>query len=213
MSLDEAEEGHQQGVVLESSTTTTSATTSTARSERKRQRERKRRGELSNAFDELASFVVRMDPEPGDADHHEMGRSKKKRGTKSSDRENCHGISQLDIVGRTLKLLKRLHIENEERKRILDTMRFREGQTSSTMIENKTFSPYESNYHTAAYYAGAYPSYSHSFSRHDYPATTYHADAPDTGPPGPQSRTDYWSNDWWGSRPPSGDHHRHHHPF
>ena len=126
----EADEAEQQEVLLGSRKTTTSSS-GAARSERKRQRERTRRSALSNAFDELASFVIRMDPEPGDEDH-ERTASRKKR-TKNSNNEDereqhDHGISQLDIVGRTLKLLKRLHNENEEHKRILNTMQFRDRQ-------------------------------------------------------------------------------------
>jgi hypothetical protein len=131
MSLEAKEEGQQERrVPVESSSTT--ATTSTSRSERKRQRERKRRSELSNAFDELASFVIRMDPVPGDADHDMASRKKR---TKSSERENDHGVSQIDIVVRTLKLLKRLHKENEECKRVLGTIQSRETHQHS-LIEN-----------------------------------------------------------------------------
>ena len=131
MSLEAKEEGQQERrVPVESSSTT--ATTSTSRSERKRQRERKRRSELSNAFDELASFVIRMDPVPGDVDHEMASRKKR---TKSGERENDHGVSQIDIVVRTLKLLKRLHKENEEYKRALSTVQSR-GAYQHGSIEN-----------------------------------------------------------------------------
>ena len=90
------------------------------RSERKRQREKQRRLDLSNALDELAAFVIQVDPEPGDADL-EM----KKKRKKSGEAEDSSGITRLDLIGRALKLMKRLHKENEERKRIIVNMQER----------------------------------------------------------------------------------------
>lgn len=231
MSL-EADEENQERILLvpvlvgSSDTTNGNTGTNTLRSERKRQRERKRRSALSNAFDELASFVVRMDPEPGDhqdEDSNEKSSSKKKQRTKSTERENHHGISQLDIVGRTLKVLKRLHDENENHKHILNTMQSREGQHGP--ISERTFAPttgqqawnraldHESSYPPSAYYA-AYPSYHHAFSRYDYHhhGATMAYDGPDYGPPGRSSTGDdhhYWTNHDWGRhrRRHNGDHH------
>ena len=131
MSAETDEEEHQE-VLLGSNTTPPTTSSSTARSERKRQRERKRRSELSSAFDELASFVIRMDPEPGDVDHERAASRKNKRTKTKEGEQNHHGISQLDMVGRTHKLLKRLHNENEELKRILNTMQFHNVSTSES---------------------------------------------------------------------------------
>ena len=49
------------------------------RSERKRQREKQRRSDLSNAFDELAAFVVQFVPEPGPGDTDLEGKKKRKK--------------------------------------------------------------------------------------------------------------------------------------
>jgi hypothetical protein len=87
---------------------------STKRSERKRQREKQRRSDLSNAFDELAAFIVQVEPESGDQDLD----SKKKR-KKSDGGEDASGITRLDLIGRALRIMRRLHTENEERKRII----------------------------------------------------------------------------------------------
>ncbi len=92
------------------------------RSERKRIREKQRRYDLSNAFDELATFVVQVDPEPGDAALLEGKKKRKKSGEDSS------GLTRLDLIDRALKLMKRLHKENEERKRIVMSMEGRGGQ-------------------------------------------------------------------------------------
>ena len=89
----------------------------TKRSERKRQREKQRRSDLSNAFDELAAFIVLVEPETGEGD----GDSKKKR-KKSGDGEESSGITRLDLIGRALQIMKRLYRENEEQKLIIGRM-------------------------------------------------------------------------------------------
>lgn len=94
----------------------------TKRSERKRQREKQRRFDLSNAFDELAAFINQVEPEAGDLDLD----SKKKR-KKSGESEDTSGITRLDLIGRAVKIMKRLHRENEERKRIIASMQDRGG--------------------------------------------------------------------------------------
>lgn len=83
------------------------------RSERKRQREKQRRSDLSNAFDELAAIIVKIEPESADQDND----TKKKR--KKSEGEDVSGITRLDLIGRAVRIMRRLHAENEERKRIL----------------------------------------------------------------------------------------------
>lgn len=95
---------------------------STKRSERKRQREKQRRFDLSTAFDELAAFIVQVEPEAGDVDLD----SKKKR-KKAGEGEDSSGITRLDLINRALKIMKRLHRENEERKRIIASMHERGG--------------------------------------------------------------------------------------
>jgi hypothetical protein len=92
------------------------------RSERKRQREKQRRFDLSNAFDELAAFIAQV--EPGHEDIDLEGKKKRK---KSGEGEDSSGITRLDLIGRALKIMKRLHRENEERKRILTAMQERGG--------------------------------------------------------------------------------------
>lgn len=86
----------------------------TKRSERKRQREKQRRSDLSNAFDELAAFIVQVEPESGDQDA-----DVKKKRKKSDGGEDASGITRLELIGRALRIMRRLHTENEERKRII----------------------------------------------------------------------------------------------
>ena len=84
------------------------------KSERKRQREKQRRSDLSNAFDELAAFIVEVEPETGEAEAD----IKKKR-KKSGEGDESTGITRLDLIGHALRIMKRLHRENEERRRII----------------------------------------------------------------------------------------------
>ena len=74
---------------------------------RKRQRERKRRGDLSNAFDELALFISsEIEPSQGGP-------------VSLSERERSPPTTRLDLVYQTIRILKRLNMENEERKRVI----------------------------------------------------------------------------------------------
>jgi hypothetical protein len=94
----------------------------TKRSERKRQREKQRRSDLSNAFDELSAFIVQVEPDAADAESD----PKKKRKKSSEGAEDASGITRLDLIGRALRIMKRLHRENEQNKRIIASMRERE---------------------------------------------------------------------------------------
>jgi hypothetical protein len=93
------------------------------RSERKRQREKQRRSNLSNAFDELAAFMVQVEPEAGSVEVD----TKKKRKKSIDGGEDSSGITRLDLIGRALRIMKRLHKENEERKRLVAGMHDRAG--------------------------------------------------------------------------------------
>ena len=94
----------------------------TKRSERKRQIEKQRRSDLSSAFDELAAFITQVEPESGDPDAD----AKKKR-KKSEGAEDSSGITRLELIGRALRIMRRLHGENEERKRIIATIQEKGG--------------------------------------------------------------------------------------
>jgi hypothetical protein len=101
---------------------------SNIRSERKRNRERQRRSELSGAFDELAACIAQIDPErsPPAADDKKK-RRKSANGGRGSDGEDASGITRLDLIGRAVQVMKTLHRENEERKRVIDQMRHQGG--------------------------------------------------------------------------------------
>jgi len=106
-------------------------TESNKRSERKRRREKQRRSDLSNAFDELAAFIVQV--EPGGIGEDDADKKGKKR--KSSDGgEDSAGITRLDLIGRALRIMKRLYRENEERKRVIASIEGRGGGANDNVI-------------------------------------------------------------------------------
>jgi hypothetical protein len=96
---------------------------SSKRSEKKRNRERLRRSELSGAFDGLAAFITQVDPERAAAADDKKKRRKSAHGGRGSDGEDASGITRLDLIGRAVQVMKNLHQENEERKRVIEQMR------------------------------------------------------------------------------------------
>merc|ERR1719491_647709 len=105
-------------------------TESNKRSERKRRREKQRRSDLSNAFDELAGFIVQVEPGSGEDDTDKKGKKRKS----SDGGEDSAGITRLDLIGRALRIMKRLYRENEERKRVIATIDGRGGGANDNVI-------------------------------------------------------------------------------
>lgn len=103
---------------------------SNKRSERKRRREKQRRSDLSNAFDELAAFIVQVEPGSGEDEAEKKGKKRKS----SDGGEDSAGITRLDLIGRALRIMKRLYRENEERKRVISTIEGRGGGANDNVI-------------------------------------------------------------------------------
>ena len=98
----------------------------TKKSERKRQRERQRRFDIANAFDELSSLLSQIDPEDDDT----SPRSRRRRSSLGEDAaeaiehpDTSQGHTRLDLIGRSVAALKRLHRENMELKSQLEQRR------------------------------------------------------------------------------------------
>lgn len=104
---------------------------SNKRSERKRQREKQRRSDLSTAFDELAAFIVQVEPDSLDED---SDKKKRKKSDAGQGGEDSSGITRLDLIGRAVRIMKRLHRENEEKKRIIAGMEGRGGASSNDNV-------------------------------------------------------------------------------
>ena len=108
------------------------------KSERKRQRERQRRSDLASAFDELASLITQIEnPAVGggpilsssssgaaslDHHHHHYAaaledpakRQRRRRSGVGEELEDSSGLTRLDLIGRTVGVLRRLQQENAE---------------------------------------------------------------------------------------------------
>ena len=87
------------------------------KSERKRQRERQRRSALAGAFDELTSLLSQLEPLMDSSSA--SGKRKRRRATGQDDLEDSSGMTRLDLIGRTVGVLRRLQKENADLKRRL----------------------------------------------------------------------------------------------
>lgn len=87
------------------------------KSERKRQREKQRRSELTNAFDDLAALVMKMDSsEDDEVDLDGSSRKKNRRLSGHNPGDDTGGMTRVDLINRALIIMKRLHQENTELK-------------------------------------------------------------------------------------------------
>lgn len=93
------------------------------KSERKRQREKQRRFDLANAFDELAALLSRIEPEDLDASQNSRRRKKKNSEEPELDPADAAGMTRLDLIGRTIDAIGRLHRENLELRQTLEHSR------------------------------------------------------------------------------------------
>jgi hypothetical protein len=83
------------------------------RSERKRIREQKRRSETKRGFDELTGLLVEIDPEV-----RSMAEERSGGGGAHED----GALSRVDLIDRTVTVLRRIHRENEQSKALIDRM-------------------------------------------------------------------------------------------
>ena len=91
------------------------------KSERKRQREKQRRSDLANAFDELAALLFKIEPDDAEGPGSRRKQRRRSGATDVSEAESgdAAGITRLDLIGRTVETLRRLHKENIELKHSL----------------------------------------------------------------------------------------------
>lgn len=105
------------------------------KSERKRQREKQRRSDLANAFDELANLLSRIEPDDLDASSNSRRRRRRNSADDGAEADaDAAGMTRLDLIGRTVDALRRLHRENAElRQNLLDQQR----RSASAMGSNE----------------------------------------------------------------------------
>jgi hypothetical protein len=87
-----------------------------SRSERKRHREKKRRSDVNKGFDDLMNLLVEIDPKVR-IEAEERARRGQWKGSIGAQEDNL--LSRVDLITRTVDVLRRVHQENEERKVII----------------------------------------------------------------------------------------------
>lgn len=92
---------------------------SLSRSERKRYREKKRRSDVNKGFEDLMSLLLEIDPQVR-AEAEERARRGQWKGALGSQEDNL--LSRVDLISRTVHVMRRLHEENEQRKLIIDQL-------------------------------------------------------------------------------------------
>jgi hypothetical protein len=83
------------------------------------EREKQRRMDLANAFDELAAMLSKIEPSEEEKEKEEEnvnGNKRRKKGPISEIEAETLGMNRLDLIGRTIDTLRRLHEENSDLK-------------------------------------------------------------------------------------------------
>jgi hypothetical protein len=90
-----------------------------SRSERKRHREKKRRSDVNKGFDDLMNLLLEIDPVVR-AEAEDRARRGQWKGSIGAQEENL--LSRVELIGRTVEVLRRVHTENEEHKHIIEQL-------------------------------------------------------------------------------------------
>lgn len=120
-----------------------------SRSERKRHREKKRRSDVNKGFDELMSLLLEVDPEVR-AEAEERAMRGQWKGNFGSQEENL--LSRVDLITRTIAVLRRIHQENEERKRIIASLSLGGPRTTPSLGVARQLSAYGSDHNVSGSY-------------------------------------------------------------
>jgi hypothetical protein len=85
------------------------------------EREKQRRMDLANAFDELAAMLSKIEPDPNEEEEEEeeevvKGTKRRKKAPVNEAEADTLGMNRLDLIGRTIDTLRRLHEENTDLK-------------------------------------------------------------------------------------------------
>lgn len=105
-----------------------------SRSERKRHREKKRRSDVNKGFDDLTALLLEIDPVVR-AEAEDRAKRGQWKSTAGGQEDNI--LSRVELIGRTVEVLRRVHKENEQRKLIIEQLLQRPANTST----NTTFMP------------------------------------------------------------------------
>ena len=88
-----------------------------SRSERKRHREKKRRSDVNKGFDELMALLLEIDPDVR-ADAEERASKGQCKRSLGAHEENV--LSRVDLIATAVRVLRRVHTENEKHKKMID---------------------------------------------------------------------------------------------
>ena len=92
---------------------------SMSRSERKRHREKKRRSDVNKGFDELMALLLEIDPEVREEAEDRASKGQLKR-VLGAHEDNV--LSRVDLIATSIKVLKRVHEENEKHKQMVEEL-------------------------------------------------------------------------------------------
>ncbi|GKY94009.1 hypothetical protein MPSEU_000367700 [Mayamaea pseudoterrestris] len=109
---------------------TPSKLASLSRSERKRYREKKRRSDVNRGFEDLMTLLLEVDPEVR-AEAEDRARRGQWKGTAAPQDDNL--LSRVDLISRTVTVMRRLHEENEQRKLIIGQL-IQESNRSDSLV-------------------------------------------------------------------------------
>lgn len=90
-----------------------------SRSERKRHREKKRRSDVNKGFDELMALLLEIDP---DVREEAEDRASKGQCKRSLGAHEDNVLSRVDLIATSIKVLKRVHGENEKHKQMIEEL-------------------------------------------------------------------------------------------
>jgi hypothetical protein len=102
-----------------------------ARSERKRYREKKRRNDVNKGCNDLLSILIEVDPLLR-AEAEERAQRDQWKGTDRAHDDNL--LSRVDLISRTVGVLRRVHQENECRKQIIEQLLKSNGGVSGMLV-------------------------------------------------------------------------------
>jgi hypothetical protein len=91
-----------------------------SRSERKRHREKKRRNDVNKGLDELMNLLFEIDPDlRKETEDYRIRRGKSKAAGGATGAHDENLLSRVDLISHAVEVLRRVHRENEERKKII----------------------------------------------------------------------------------------------
>lgn len=97
-----------------------------SKSEQKCHREKKRRRDINKGFDDLTALLIEIDPKVRVETQKRTNRiqyiRKTSDGVTELQQQEDNVFSRVDLISRTVDVLRRVHKENEERKQIIETL-------------------------------------------------------------------------------------------